>query len=622
MPAHRLFRRRAVPDSALAVALLVMVAVTGLPAQELPFKRAVPEVAPGPCVPVPLSSVASDEEVRQALELASTASQALILGERERARDLLARATELDPRSADLAYRYARVLEDLGQRGEAVAAFCRSLALDDTGPDAEDARGRLSALAGPAAEPLPEGAVTAFRRGLELADAGLFEPAAISFGEATALAPDWAAAHYNRGAVLARLGQSEASARALRRYLDLESDPDDALAVSERIGRLQGASAGSLPSPGAALGLGIMPGLGQIYTGRPGLGLSVLALSGGLVAASAWAEEGDDRTFVTPGLYVAGGVALVGALDAYFHARRLGEDGRIARLGPDAAFSLGLLPGLGQFYRGEAGAGFTVLGLAATSAAAAFLYEEGEGRGFFATGLGTAGVVTGLAALEASFDARRRQRGPGALPPDPGAALGLGVFPGLGQFYQGRLGTGLGFLSLAAALTAASDFAECCDRRRYVTPGLGIAGGVTVIGALEAFMDAQRVQQGADAPPPAPGTAFALGLIPGMGQFYTGRPAAGLTVLTLAAGSAATSLLYEEGKGRGLFKEGFIAAGAVTAIGAIEAMIHARGRSASPGGLGAGGAAAPEPGDPVLMGPMLVGGGPGGLSMQLVGVRF
>lgn len=616
MSTHRL------PAATWVAACLAALALcpAGASAQELPLKRALPDAQSSPCQPLAPAAEPSAEEARQATELASEASQALILGERERARDLLARANDLNPGSAALAYRYGQVLEDLGARTQAVAAYCRAVGLAPDTPDAADARIRIVALAQPAADPIEESALESFRVGLTEADAGRLESAAEAFTTATDLAPGWADAHYNRGAVLARLGQRAAASEALRRYLELEGNAADALAVSERIGRLDAAYAGEGANPSAALGLGILPGMGQIYTGRPGLGLGFLGLTGALVGASAWAEEGDDRTFVTPGLYVAGGVAAIGALEAFMAARRERADGRVAALGPDAAFTLGLLPGMGQFYRGRVGSGFAVMSMAAAAAAGAFLHEEGEGRGYFSTGLGTAAVVTGLAALEASFDARRRQRGPGALPPDPGAALALGLLPGLGQFYQGRVGTGLGFLGLTAALTSAANLTECCDRREYVMPGLALAGGVVAVGALEAFMDARRVQLGAEAPPPNPGVALALGLIPGMGQFYTGRPAGGLAILTLASAATATSFMHEEGRGRGLFKQGFIAAGAVTAIGAIEAFVHARGWSGPAGG----GMDAPEAGAGTgltLQGPALVGGGPG-LGMQLLGVRF
>jgi tetratricopeptide (TPR) repeat protein len=546
----------------------------------------------------------------------------LILGDRARARDLLARATSLDPGSADLWYRYARVLEELDAPGEAVDAYCRTLALDDASDDAEDARQRLAVLSQPAREPPSEAAVVAFRTGLGDADAGRLDAAARSFATAASLAPEWPEAQYNHGAVLARLGRREAAAQALRLYLRLEPAPPDVVAVSERIGRLEVQSSGPALSPAAALGLGLAPGLGQVYTGRPDVGFAFLALAGGLTGAAAWAEKGDDRRFVTPGLYLAGGVTAIGALEAWFAARRLGNDGRVADLGPGGAFGLGMLPGMGQLYRGRTGAGLTVLSLATASAATAFFYEEGEGRGFYATGLTLAASITGLAALEATFEANRRRLGPSATPPEPGIALALGVLPGLGQFYQGRLDAGLGFLALAAGLVAASDLAECCDTRRYVPAGLGLAGAVTAVGAVESYLNARRIQRGPATPPPSPAIALGLGLIPGMGQFYSGRPGAGLTVLWLAAGSIATGYLYEEGEGRSLRTEGLVAAGAVTAVGALEAFFRARGRAAGSAQVSHfEPEAAPGRGTPTLRGPTLLGGGPG-VRVRLLGMTF
>jgi tetratricopeptide (TPR) repeat protein len=580
---------------------------------------------------VTLPAEPNDAERTQAMELASEASQAEILGNAARARDLLARATDLDGRDSDLAYRYGRALEDLGARSDAIATYCRVLALAEAGvpaPEADEARKRMSALVGTRPAPPSEAARAALQRGLDEAAAGRTAAAARAFAEAVAQAPDWPDAHYNEGAVLARLGRDDAAVAALRRYLDLAPAADDAVAVSERIGRLEAPSGGTNPSPATALGLGLAPGLGQVYTGRPGAAFGILALAGGITGASAWAECCGERTFVTPGLYLAGAVTAIGALEAYFTARRLGR-GRAADVGGGGAFALGLLPGMGQFYRGRTGAGYVVLTLATSSAATAFLYENDEGRGFYETGLATAGLVTALTALEAAFEAERRRHGPGARPPDPAGALALGLLPGLGQFYQGRLDTGLGFLSLVAGITTAADLAECCEERRFVGSALGVAAGVTAIGALEAFLDARRVAMGADPPPPMPGLTLALGVIPGLGHFYAGRTGAGMTVLSLAAASATTAVLADDNGERDLYKAGLITAGAVTAIGAVEAFVNALGRQGGDrGGLGDGPPSAATatydvsaPGSWRMLGPALVGGGPG-LRMRLVGARF
>lgn len=619
---------------ALAITLVGVVGPKVGNAQELPLKQPGSEVDAGPCAAATVPAEPNDAERAQAVELAAEASQAEILGNATRARDLLARASDLDGRAPDLAYRYGRALEDLGARSDAIAAYCQVLALAEVGvavPEADEARERMAALVGPRPPPPSEAARSALQRGVNAAEAGRTSAASRAFAEAAAAAPEWPEAHYNEGAVLARLGERDRAAAALRRYLELAPAAADAVAVSERIGLLEAPLGGTNPSPVTALGLGLAPGLGQVYTGRPGAALGVLALAGGITGASAWAECCGERTFVTPGLYLAGAVTAIGALDAYFTARRLGAGGRAPDVGPGGAFALGLLPGMGQFYRGRTGAGYAVLSLVMSSAAAAFLYEQGEGRGFYETGLAISGLTTGLTALEAAFEADRRRRGPGARPPEPAAALALGLLPGLGQFYQGRLDTGLGFLSLAAGITAAADLGECCDERRFVGSALGVAGGVTVLGAIEAMLDAHRLQAGAEASPPIPGVTLALGVVPGVGHFYAGRPGAGLTVLSLAAGAATTALLADENGEDDLRSAGLITAGAVTAIGAVEAFLHALGRQS--GGAvrerrGASGDAgivaelsATAPGSWRLLGPALIGGGPG-LRMRLVGARF
>ena len=101
---------------------------------------------------------------------------------------------------------------------------------------------------------------------------------------------------------------------------------------------------------------------------------------------------------------------------------------------------------------------------------------------------------------------------------------------------------------------------------------------------------------------PSPGGAFALGIfIPGMGQFYSGRPLAGFTYLTLAGAGVAAAFLIEEIEVRCLSRPpegepcppsqiqeeirskpykwaGLGAFAGVTLIAAIEALVKARGR--------------------------------------------
>ncbi len=68
------------------------------------------------------------------------------MGELLRAEELLVRATELDPASADLAYQRARVLEDLSLSDAAMGEYCRSLGLGAEAAGIEDAQARIDAL--------------------------------------------------------------------------------------------------------------------------------------------------------------------------------------------------------------------------------------------------------------------------------------------------------------------------------------------------------------------------------------------------------------------------------------------------------------------------------------------
>lgn len=96
---------------------------------------------------------------------------------------------------------------------------------------------------------------------------------------------------------------------------------------------------------------------------------------------------------------------------------------------------------------------------------------------------------------------------------------------------------------------------------------------------------------------PSPASAFLLGaVLPGGGQFYTGRPALGLTVTALAGGAAAfgyfferTTVLCRDGTGpscppdavlgeeteRPLLVAGLAAGGALALLAAVEAALHA-----------------------------------------------
>jgi tetratricopeptide (TPR) repeat protein len=334
--------------------VIALVAVVGLLAtphpgagQDLALKREVPDLGPYRCGETPPVEAPSDEARSQADRLGSNASQALILGDTERAQDLLARATQLDASSPELAYQYGRILEERGAASGAIAQYCRVLALDPEFPGAPEVVARLESLTASGRPAIPPEAVLSFETGLGHADAGRSQAALEAFRAASAAAPYWPTPVYDEAVLLLELGRREDAAEALERYLELDPSAGDAMAVSQRIGQLRAPL--SLPSPGAALGLGlVVPGMGQFYTGRPLPGFMVLALAGGAAATGLLIEEvtvlcvdpvppGEDcpsarvrnviveRPYETVGLAAAGAVVVFGAIEAFVKARRRGR---------------------------------------------------------------------------------------------------------------------------------------------------------------------------------------------------------------------------------------------------------------------------------------------------------
>jgi tetratricopeptide (TPR) repeat protein len=339
------------PTGLYGIVALIAVGVLGggsaLRGQTLPFRVTYLGSTPDVCPDWSPGAAADAEARRAAVGLSSDATQAVVLGELLRAGELLERALELDAGSAELHYRYGRVLEDLGERADAVEAYCRVVALEatDEGPT-RDAVARLDSLTKEARGRIPESAHESFRRAVRSAGNGRFGQSAEEFGAATAAAPEWSEAAYNHGVALARTGRHAAAAASLRRYLELSPDAEDAMEVSRRIGQLE-VAARSVPraSSTTALTLGlVVPGLGQFYTGRPEAGLAVLSAVGGAIAAGYLIQEVDVRCLTRSGaascppdlvlsrhtrrpmlrnaLVVAAGFSVLGAVEAWLGARR------------------------------------------------------------------------------------------------------------------------------------------------------------------------------------------------------------------------------------------------------------------------------------------------------------
>ena len=314
-----------------------------------PLKRGLPAVAARPaCAPAAAARAATPEQRRAARELAQRAQQAAILGDRNAARDQLRQAAAVDPTNPDLAYQLARAQEAVGAGDDAKREYCRFVALAPAAPEAAEARERISVLAGPTQAAVPEQAMAPFRAGAAAYEAGRYAQAVSAFANAIAAQPDWADAYYDRGLANAARGQRELAVADFQQYLRLRPDAEDRQVVLARINGLRATPL----SPSAALSLGlVVPGAGQMYTGRKLFGLTTLAVAGGAVAYALKSGTVTERYLVTDaedpfgnvlppyeatrqvqgrpyrtaGLATAGAVAFASALEAFVYARHANQ---------------------------------------------------------------------------------------------------------------------------------------------------------------------------------------------------------------------------------------------------------------------------------------------------------
>ncbi|HZD05561.1 MAG TPA: hypothetical protein VE173_11595, partial [Longimicrobiales bacterium] len=131
-----------------------------------------------------------------------------------------------------------------------------------------------------------------------------------------------------------------------------------------------------------------------------------------------------------------------------------------------------------------------------------------------------------------------------------------------------------------------------------------------------------------------PFKALALGILPGMGQFYSGRTGPGMAVVGLSAAFTTAGLIYRMGRGVTFRSEGLAIGAGIVGLGALEAFVWAlRHQDGQAGKAGSGAPATPNaaPGDgrpprpdsraATLRGPALTGVSPG-LRIRLLGLRF
>jgi Tfp pilus assembly protein PilF len=352
-----------------AIVTVSLLAAAPLDGQVLTPKRAVAGGCPEFTLP---TSPATPQATARAQELSRSAQQAALTGDPATARDRLGEAASLDPADPEIAYLLARMHEDAGDVGEAVREFCRFLTLAPAAPDAEEARSRVDALAGPERADVSPAATEQFNNALTFFDRGDGRGAEWALDFVIRDAPRFAEAHYNRALVRLDRGDFAGAADDLARYLTLAPGADDHGTVAAAVDRLRGA--GAAPSHAFAVGL-LVPGLGQWVTRRPMVGVAVLGAVGGAAALGfAGREEVRTEKFLDPfgnpyeervsvttrpnrdvGIVAAAAIMVGAAAEAYLHAARHRRGIPVVERGDPR-----LVPLVGQGQSGEIRVGVTL----------------------------------------------------------------------------------------------------------------------------------------------------------------------------------------------------------------------------------------------------------------------
>jgi thioredoxin-like negative regulator of GroEL len=257
----------------VALALVLSPLLATLGAQPLAPKRVLTLPAAAQCTGVALPASARRDPAAARAE-AGRARELALVGERAGARDAFARAAALDPADPQLAYDLARAAEEAGDRATAATALCRYLLLAPTGREVAEVRTRLSRVASATPDPRDAAARAAFQRGVDALEARRFDAAVAAFDEVLRRAPSAPEATYDRGLARLALGDDAAAASDLAAYVASPSAGPDRAQVLRAVEALRQPRW----SVGGALGRGlVVPGFGQLYTGRPVHGLAVLA---------------------------------------------------------------------------------------------------------------------------------------------------------------------------------------------------------------------------------------------------------------------------------------------------------------------------------------------------------
>lgn len=289
-----------------------------------------------PPAQVRATSPTAEAESRQLIDQAQDAA---LQGDHATARDAFARAATLVPGNARVAYYLGRELESLDESSSAVREYCRYLALSQSAPDGDEVRGRIVRLT-PASElARVDEARANFRSGVALLQRQQYLAADSAFAAVARQVPAAPEPYFNRALSRAARGDRAEAIQDFERYLELMPQAPDLVQVRGSMARIPDRVYG----PGQALGAGLLlPGMGQMSTGRPVLGVLALgAVAGAVVVALTTKDELVTEQYTDPfgnaytdsltrttrplavaGLAAAGVVWLGAAWESASYARR------------------------------------------------------------------------------------------------------------------------------------------------------------------------------------------------------------------------------------------------------------------------------------------------------------
>jgi tetratricopeptide (TPR) repeat protein len=290
------------------------------------------------------TSSPTDDQRREARDMAQAARQSAILGDAAAALSQLRGAAGLDPTDANLAFELARAYEGAGALANATSEYCRFLSLAPNASEASEVRTHVAAIAPPKPDTIVTVEGNAFKRGVDAYAKDQLPEAEASFGTVIKIDSTSADAFYDRAVVRAAQERRGDAADDFEHYLRIRPEAADRAGVVARINELRAVGL----SASEAFGLGVvLPGGGQFYTRRPIRGmLSLIAVGGAAGIAlvsktttttktlSATDPFGNrynytvpvpnkSRPYLIPGLAAAGGIALASAIDAALYAHNV-----------------------------------------------------------------------------------------------------------------------------------------------------------------------------------------------------------------------------------------------------------------------------------------------------------